>query len=126
MSRFSTCGQATAFKLYCLLKKFNPPTNPGEFDIAKYMARNGVFVAGSADSRQAIELLSNDAAGLFTKTKSWLSRIAVNSLLGGPYPQTQSESLLLALVLGYRTNIDKETITRFARRVCCILFVFRE
>ena len=69
-------------QLYCLLNKFNPPTNPGEFDIAKHMARNGVFVAGSADSRQAIELLSSDAAGLFTKTKSWLSRIAVNCAFG--------------------------------------------
>jgi competence protein ComEC len=102
-------------QMYCLLNKFNPPTNPGEFDIAKYMARNGVFVAGSADSRQAIELLSNDATGLFTNAKSWLSRIAVNALLGGPYPQTQSESLLLALVLGYRTTIDKETYNAFRK-----------
>ncbi|MGA2323847.1 MAG: DNA internalization-related competence protein ComEC/Rec2 [Sedimentisphaerales bacterium] len=102
-------------QMYCLLNKFNPSTNPGEFDMAKYMARNGVFVAGSVDSRQAIELLSSDATGLFTKAKSWLSRIAVNALLGGPYPQTQSESLLIALVLGYRTNIDKETYNAFRK-----------
>lgn len=102
-------------QIYCILNKFNGPTNPGEFDIAKYMARNGVFVAGSADSRQAIELLSSDAAGLYPKAKSWLSRIAVNSLLGGPYPQDQSESLLVALVLGYRTNIDKETYNAFRK-----------
>ncbi len=102
-------------QIYCILKKFDGPTNPGEFDIAKYMARNGVFVAGSADSRQAIELLSSDAAGLYTKAKSWLSRIAVNSLLGGPYPRDQSESLLLALVLGYKTNIDKETYNAFRK-----------
>ncbi len=102
-------------QIYCILNKFNGPTNPGEFDIAKYMARNGVFVAGSADSRQAIELLSSGAAGLYPKAKSWLSRIAVNSLLGGPYPQDQSESLLLALVLGYRTNIDKETYNAFRK-----------
>ena len=102
-------------QMYCLLNKFNPPTNPGEFDMAKYMARNGVFVAGSADSRQAIELLSSDATGLFTNAKSWLGRVAVNALLGGPYPQTQSESLLLALVLGYRTNIDKDTYTAFRK-----------
>jgi competence protein ComEC len=101
--------------MYCLLNKFNAATNPGEFDIAKYMARNGVFVAGSADSRQAIELLSSDATGLYTKAKSRLSRIAVNSLLGGPYPRDQSESLLVALVLGYRTNIDKETYNAFRK-----------
>ncbi|MGD0551434.1 MAG: DNA internalization-related competence protein ComEC/Rec2 [Sedimentisphaerales bacterium] len=102
-------------QIYCILSKFGGPTNPGEFDIAKYMARNGVFVAGSADSRQAIELLSSDATWLYPKAKSWLSRIAVNSLLGGPYPQDQSESLLVALVLGYRTNIDKETYNAFRK-----------
>ena len=102
-------------QIYCILNKFNGPTNPGEFDMAKYMARNGVFVAGSADSRQAIELLSNNATGLFTNAKSWLGRIAVNALLGGPYPQNQSESLLLALVLGYRTTIDKETYNAFRK-----------
>jgi competence protein ComEC len=102
-------------QIYCILNKFNGPTNPGEFDIAKYMARNGVFVASSADSRQAIELLNSGITGLYPKAKSWLSRIAVNSLLGGPYPHDQSESLLLALVLGYRTNIDKETYNAFRK-----------
>ncbi len=102
-------------QMYCLLNRFDNPTNPGEFDMAKYMARNGVFVAGSADSRQAIELLSGDATGLFTRIKAKLRKIAVNALLGGPYPQTQSESLLLALVLGHRTNIDKETYNAFRK-----------
>lgn len=102
-------------QIYCILNKFNGPTNPGEFDIARYMARNGVFVAGSADSRQAIELLSSDATGLFTRIKAKLRKIAVNALLGGPYPQNQSESLLLALVLGHRANIDKETYNAFRK-----------
>jgi competence protein ComEC len=102
-------------QIYCILNRFKGATNPGEFDIAKYMARKGVFVAGSADSRQAIELLSNDAIGLFTRIKAKLRKIAVNALLGGPYPRDQSESLLLALVLGHRTNIDKETYNAFRK-----------
>jgi competence protein ComEC len=102
-------------QIYCLLNRFKGATNPGEFDMAKYMARNGVFVAGSADSRQAIELLLNDAAGLFTRIKAKLRKFAVNALLGGPYPRDQSESLLLALVLGHRTNIDKETYNAFRK-----------
>jgi competence protein ComEC len=101
-------------QIYCILNRFKGATNPGEFDMAKYMARNGVFVAGSVDSRQAIELLRNDA-GLFTRIKAKLRKFAVNALLGGPYPQTQSESLLLALVLGHRTNIDKETYNAFRK-----------
>jgi competence protein ComEC len=102
-------------QMYCLLNKFNPPTNPGEFNIAKYMARNNVFVAGSADSRQAIEIFHNGDTEWFIKIKTGLRKIAVNALLGGPYPQDQSESLLLALVLGYRTNIDKETYNAFRK-----------
>jgi competence protein ComEC len=102
-------------QIYCLLNKFNSSTNPGEFDMAKYMARNGVFVAGSADSRQAIELLNSNASGLFTRIKAKLRKFAVNALLGGPYPRDQSESLLLALVLGHRTTIDKETYNAFRK-----------
>jgi competence protein ComEC len=102
-------------QIYCILNKFHGSTNPGEFDIAKYMARNGVFVAGSADSRQSIEMLNGTETGLFNKTKSWLRKLATTALLGSPSPQSESESLLLALVLGYRTNIDKETYNAFRK-----------
>jgi competence protein ComEC len=102
-------------QLYCLLNKFDNSTNPGEFDIAKYMARKGVFVAGSADSRQAIELLNTNDDGHFQKTKTHLRKLATNALLGSPYPQSESESLLLALVLGYKTNISKETYNAFRK-----------
>jgi competence protein ComEC len=102
-------------QIYCWLDKFKGPHNPGQFDIAEYMKRNNVFVAASAKSRDSIELLNGNSSGLFTKVQDRLKKIAVNALLGGPYPQDQSESLLLALVLGYRTNIDKETYNAFRK-----------
>ncbi len=102
-------------QMYCLLNRFKGPTNPGEFDMAKYMARNGVFVAASVDSRQAIELLNANNNGQYQKTKTWLRKLATNALLGSPFPQSESESLLLALVLGYRSNISKQTIDAFRK-----------
>jgi len=103
-------------RIYCWLDKFKGPHNPGQFNIAEYMKKNNVFVAASADSRQAIEILpAGNTSGRFTWIKTELRKIAVNALLGGPYPQDQSESLLLALVLGYKTNIDKETYNAFRK-----------
>ncbi len=102
-------------QIYCWLDRFKGPHNPGQFDIAEYMKRNNVFVAASVKSRDAIEPVKRDSGGVFTKVQGKLRKIAVNALLDGPYPQDQSESLLLALVLGYRTNIDKETYNAFRK-----------
>ncbi len=102
-------------QMYCHLNKFSPPANPGEFDIAGYMNRKGVYVAASVDSRQTIEVLNRTGNGLFTSIRTKMRKLAIEALLGGPYPQEQSESLLLALVLGYRTNIDKETFNAFRK-----------
>ena len=114
-------------QMYCLLDKFNAATNPGEFDIAKYMARKGVFVAGSADSRQAIELLNTNDNGHFQKTKTHLRKLATNAPSGRRHirklnPKAYSSPLFSAT----EAISAKKLITPFAKRVCCILFVFRE
>ena len=54
---------------YCWLDRFKGPTNPGQFDIARYLARRGVFIAASVKSRDGIELLRSGSAGIFTKVK---------------------------------------------------------
>jgi competence protein ComEC len=100
-------------QMYCWLDRFKNATNPGEFDIAKYLARKGVFVGASVESREAIELLEGSSAGLFAKTKAGLRKIAMEALLGGPHPEDESERLLLALILGHRANIDAETLEAF-------------
>ena len=111
-------------QIYCILKKFDGPTNPGEFDIAKYMARNGVFVAGSADSRQAIELLSSGAAGLYPKAKSWLSELPLTRFWAGHIRGTSQKACSSPLSWVTRQISTKKLITHFAKRACCILFVF--
>jgi len=100
---------------YCWLDRFEKTTNPGQFDVAKYLARKNVFVAASVDSRDAIEVLQSGSADFFVKIKRKAREIAVQSLLGSPYPQDESEDLLLALVLGYRTEMDITTYEAFRR-----------
>jgi hypothetical protein len=39
---------------YCWLDMFKPPTNPGQFNIADYLARKNIFIAASVKSRDGI------------------------------------------------------------------------
>jgi len=114
---------------YCRLDRFSPPTNPGQFDVAKYLARKNVFIAASVKSRDGIEILplrlrsglkahvaQNDGrSGIFTKLKSRLRQSAAQALLGNVSPEEPSRGLLEALLLGYRGNIDSTTYRAFRK-----------
>ncbi|MCJ7638841.1 MAG: ComEC/Rec2 family competence protein, partial [Euryarchaeota archaeon] len=103
-------------QIYCWLDRFGQPTNPGQFDTAKYLANKGVFVAASVPSRDAIELLlKNSSAGTFIKIKRHLQKIAGQALRGDLDIEGQNYALLQALVLGYRTKIDSDTYRAFQK-----------
>ena len=104
---------------YCWLDRFNAPSNPGQFDTAKYLARKNVFVAASVKSRDGIEILrsaQNDKwSGIYTKIKQRLRQTATQALVGELPLEDQSRGLLQALLLGYRKNIDSNTYRAFRR-----------
>jgi competence protein ComEC len=100
---------------YCWLDRFKGATNPGQFDVAKYLARRNVFVAASVGSQDAIEVLRSGSTDFFVKIKRKAREIAVQSLLGSAYPQDESERLLQALVLGYRSEMDAATFEAFRK-----------
>jgi competence protein ComEC len=100
---------------YCRLDRFSPPTNPGQFDVAKYLARKNVFIAASVKSRDGIELLQSIPPVVFTKLKSRLRQSAALALLGNMSPEEPSRGLLEALLLGYRGNIDSSTYRAFRK-----------
>ncbi|MFZ2147166.1 MAG: DNA internalization-related competence protein ComEC/Rec2, partial [Sedimentisphaerales bacterium] len=100
---------------YCRLDRLSPPTNPGQFDTAKYLARKNVFIAASVKSRDGIELLQSTSTAIFTKLKSRLRQTAAQALLGGISPEEPSKGLLEALLLGYRGNIDSSTYRAFRK-----------
>jgi competence protein ComEC len=102
-------------QIYCWLDRFTGASNPGEFDIAKYLSRKGIFVGASVEGRDAIERLQGNAASAYAKVRGTLQKAATQALLGQSEPLDEADRLLLALVLGYRTNIDKSTIEAFRK-----------
>jgi len=69
-------------RAYCWLERFSPPANPGQFDVAAYLARRNIYIAASIKSRDSIEVLHTSAAGAFARLKSRISRLAATALLG--------------------------------------------
>ncbi len=102
-------------EVLCWLDRFKNATNPGQFDIAKYLARNNVFIAASVESRDSITLLKNHGTAAFTKIRRKLSRIATAKLLDSSHAFEQSHQLLLALVLGYRADVDADVYMAFRK-----------
>lgn len=100
---------------YCSLDRFGPPTNPGQFDIAAYLARRNVFVGVYIESRDGIELLQSSPAGAFSRFKARLRRAATSALVGDLPQEQTSRGLLQALLLGYRRDIDSDTYRAFRK-----------
>ena len=100
---------------YCWLDRFQKTTNPGQFDIAKYLARKNIFVAVSVKSRVGIEMLEGSQAGILTKIKRKFRQTAAQALTGDLSPQETNRGLLQALLLGYRGNIDSATYEAFRK-----------
>jgi competence protein ComEC len=98
---------------YCWLDRFEKTTNPGEFDVAGYLARKNVFVAASVKSRDGIELLESRGKGIFTKIREKFRKTAAQALLGDSSIEERNQGLLEALLLGYRGNIDSSTYRAF-------------
>jgi len=100
---------------YCWLERFKPPTNPGQFDTAGYLARRNVFIAASVKSRDGIKLLEAPPAGAFTRLKTQIRQTATNALLGDVPQEDASRGMLQALLLGYRRDIDSDTYRAFRK-----------
>ncbi len=100
---------------YCWLDRFEQATNPGQFDVAKYLARRNIFIAASIKSRDGIELLENRGKGIFTKIKRKFRETASQALLGDLSIEERNQGLLEALLLGYRGNIDSSTYRAFQK-----------
>jgi len=100
---------------YCWLDRFKATTNPGQFNIAKYLARRNVFISASVKSRDGITLLEGHRKGIFTKIKAKLREVATQALVGDLSLEEPSRGLLQALLLGYRGNIDSKTYEAFRK-----------
>ena len=100
---------------YCWLDRFSPPTNPGQFDTAAYLARRNVFVGVYIESRGGIELLQSPPTGSFIRFRARLRQAATSALVGDLPQEETSRGLLQALLLGYRRDIDSDTYRAFRK-----------
>ena len=111
---------------YCWLDRFRPPTNPGQFDTAAYLARRNVFIGVSIESRDSIKLLQSPPAGAFTRLRNRIRQAATSALVGDLSQGESSRGLLQALLLGSEEISTVKHIMLFAKPACCILLVFPE
>jgi len=100
---------------YCWLDRFRPPTNPGQFDTAAYLARRNVFIGVSIESRGGIKLLQSLPAGSFPRVRTRIRQAATSALVGDLPQEETSRGLLQALLLGYRRDVDSDTYRAFRK-----------
>ena len=100
---------------YCWLDRFRPPTNPGQFDTAAYLAGSNVFIGVSIELRNGIKLLRSYPAGAFARFRARIRQAATIALVGDLPQEETSRGLLQALLLGYRRDIDSDTYEAFRK-----------
>ncbi|PKL50898.1 MAG: DNA internalization-related competence protein ComEC/Rec2 [Planctomycetes bacterium HGW-Planctomycetes-1] len=101
------------FQAFCRLKGFSPPDNPGQFDIARYMHRNGVYLSASVKSAAAITVLNAEPMQKPFSIRAKLRQLAVASLSDAD--EDNNSRLVEALVLGSRSKIDKNLYNAFMK-----------
>jgi competence protein ComEC len=99
----------------CQLHRFSPPSNPGQFDIARYLSRVNIHVGATVPSRDSITVDHSTRPGLWACLRSRMSQMAAQALLGDARIDDPDEGLVQALLLGSRQTIDPETYEAFRR-----------
>ncbi len=99
---------------FCRLGKFSAADNPGQFNTARYMNRNGVFLSASIKSANAITVLSSEKLKSPFDIKAKLRQLAIAALLEDT-EQYDNMRLVEALVLGSRTKIDRKLYDDFIK-----------
>ncbi|MHC4264722.1 MAG: ComEC/Rec2 family competence protein [Planctomycetota bacterium] len=97
---------------HCWLNRFEGPKNPGQFNFARYLANKGVYVGASINSRDAVSVL-NKESGFFTKLKNTFREKVTQALLSDTSIEKSSKSMMQALLLGYRGDIERSTYEAF-------------
>ncbi|MCL5280659.1 MAG: ComEC family competence protein [Planctomycetes bacterium] len=102
-----------SIRAYCWLHRFEEPTNPGQFNFARYLRLRNVFVGASVPVREAIEARREGPQDFWTRLRGAFTEAAARGLLDQPFVETQSQAMIEALLLGQRRNIDRATNEAF-------------
>jgi len=101
-------------QLYCRLSRFHPPPNPGQFDVKRYMARKGVYVAASVSIAEGVEVLDKRVSPVYF-LRSLLYLFCQDALLDDSLPDSDVRAMAGALLLGRRGNLDPAVMSAFQK-----------
>lgn len=101
------------FQSFCRLDKFSASDNPGQFDVAKYMSSNGVYLSASVKFANAVTMLNNEKSRQRFNIKEKLHQLAAAML--NDTEENDNTRLVEALVLGSRTKIDRKLYDDFIK-----------
>lgn len=101
-------------EVYCTLSKFADTSNPGQFDIGRYMKRKSVLFVAAVYSAEGVKVLDKGAAVL-TNLRYKLKTVANTALFSDTRMESENAGLLEALLLGTRGRIDAGTYEAFRR-----------
>jgi len=113
-ARLGRISAGDRVEIYCTLSKFPNASNPGQFEMARYMKRKSVLYGASVYSAGGVKVLDEGAAGL-TKIRYKLKTVANTALFSDTQMESENAGLLAALLLGTRGQIDTSTYEAFRR-----------
>lgn len=102
-------------RVYAVLNLFQPPSNPGQFDLKASMARRGVAVAAFAPLADSVQRLGDAPRSIFQRARYALRRRALALLADQADWPDDTQSLAAALLLGWRGQLDGATYAAFVR-----------
>lgn len=102
-------------ELQCWLRRFDGPTNPGQFDVAEYLSRRNIYVGASVPSRDAIVRLQSTNRTTMSRLRGRVAGAVAQALSDRLPRDTATEGLLQALLLGSRRDIDPDTYEAFRK-----------
>ncbi len=102
--------KGNTIRFSCWLEEFKPASNPGQFDVKKYMQNKQIYLTASVSSREAIEKINkNSSSAEVLKRK-------IKKLVRYNYSSKKNEKgLIEALLLGSRTKISNKTYHAFKK-----------
>jgi competence protein ComEC len=95
------------------LNSIDPPKNPGEFDLAAYNKRKGIYYRAFIQPNQVLSYSPDDGFsinGLTYRAEQYLLALSAKH-----FNSPSEKALSDALVLGYQDDLDEETVTRFSK-----------
>jgi competence protein ComEC len=102
-------------QIHCWLEHLNEPSNPGQFNYAEFMKRKNVHITAAVRTHNAIKVISSPESSLPLKIKYGITSRINNILFSNQPWQNPHRGVLAALLLGNRSDIDKETYANFRK-----------